>query len=45
MVRGMAHCEGGDGPNDLDLISAIEQWVEKGKPLIRSLLHTGQTAK
>jgi len=22
---------GGDGPNSLDAVSAIEQWVEKGK--------------
>jgi feruloyl esterase len=32
MVPGMAHCKGGDGPNYFDLISAIEQWVEKDKP-------------
>ena len=30
MVPGMAHCGGGDGPNRFDMISALEQWVEKG---------------
>jgi feruloyl esterase len=32
MVPGMAHCQDGDGPNDFDLISTIEEWAEKGKP-------------
>jgi feruloyl esterase len=32
MVPGMDHCGGGEGPNSFDSISAIEQWVEKGKP-------------
>jgi len=31
MVPGMAHCGGGDGPNTFDTVSALEQWVEKGK--------------
>jgi feruloyl esterase len=31
MVPGMTHCGGGPGPNTFDSISAIEQWVEKGK--------------
>ncbi len=31
MVPAMAHCGGGDGPNVFDTMSAIEQWVEKGK--------------
>ena len=31
MAPGMAHCGGGDGPNRFDMISALEQWVEKGK--------------
>ena len=30
MVPGMAHCGGGDGPNSFDMVSALEQWVEKG---------------
>jgi feruloyl esterase len=30
MVPGMQHCEGGSGPNVLDTLSAMEQWVEKG---------------
>ncbi len=31
MVPGMAHCGGGEGPNTFDMISTLEQWVEKGK--------------
>jgi feruloyl esterase len=32
MFSGRQSGEGGDGANDFDLIGAIEQWVEKGKP-------------
>src|SRR3984957_2190136 len=31
MVPGMAHCGGGEGPNDFDKVAAIQQWVEQGK--------------
>jgi feruloyl esterase len=31
MVPGMAHCGGGEGPSTFDMLSAIEQWVERGK--------------
>jgi feruloyl esterase len=31
MVPGMAHCRGGDGPNTFDALTALEEWVEKGK--------------
>src|SRR5262249_22825900 len=31
MVPGMDHCGFGEGPNTLDAISAIEQWVEQGQ--------------
>jgi Tannase and feruloyl esterase. len=31
MAPGMDHCFGGDGPFAFDTISALEQWVEKGK--------------
>jgi feruloyl esterase len=30
MAPGMAHCGGGDGPNTFDMVSALEQWVERG---------------
>ena len=30
MAPGMAHCGGGEGPNNFDAVSALEQWVEKG---------------
>jgi feruloyl esterase len=31
MVPGMAHCGGGEGPNAFDMVSALEEWVERGK--------------
>lgn len=31
MVPGMGHCSNGEGPNTFDMLSALEQWVEKGK--------------
>jgi feruloyl esterase len=30
MAPGMAHCGGGDGPNTFDMVSTLEQWVERG---------------
>ena len=32
MAPGMAHCSGGEGPNQFDKMDPIEQWVENGKP-------------
>ena len=31
LAPGMGHCGGGEGPNVFDKVSALEQWVEKGK--------------
>lgn len=31
MVPGMGHCNGGDGPNNFDMLTALEQWVEQGR--------------
>jgi feruloyl esterase len=31
MAPGMAHCGGGEGPNDFDKVTPLEQWVESGK--------------
>jgi feruloyl esterase len=30
MVPGMGHCAGGPGPNEFDMIAALERWVEQG---------------
>ena len=30
MVPGMQHCSGGPGPNTFDMLTALENWVEKG---------------
>ena len=46
MVPGMAHCSGGDGPNQFDTIRMLEQWVEKGKApdqIIASRIRDGKT--
>jgi feruloyl esterase len=32
LVPGMQHCSGGIGPDQFDTLSAIEAWVEQGKP-------------
>ena len=32
MAAGMGHCSGGPGPNTLDALTALEQWVEQGIP-------------
>jgi feruloyl esterase len=31
MVPGMAHCGGGEGTSTFDMLSALEDWVERGK--------------
>ena len=31
MVPGMGHCGGGDGPNEFDMIAALDEWRDKGK--------------
>jgi feruloyl esterase len=30
MAPGMGHCSGGDGPNEFDMVTPLEQWVEHG---------------
>ena len=30
MAPGVAHCGGGPGPNQFDMLAALEQWVEQG---------------
>jgi tannase/feruloyl esterase len=32
MVPAMGHCGGGEGPNTFDMLAALEQWVERGRP-------------
>jgi feruloyl esterase len=44
MVPGMNHCSGGPGPNTFDPISALEQWVERGKAPER-IVATGGAVK
>jgi len=30
MARGMAHCDGGTGPNSFDMQAHLERWAEHG---------------
>jgi len=30
-VPGMGHCGGGPGPNEFDMVTALENWVEDGE--------------
>jgi feruloyl esterase len=48
MVPGMTHCSGGIGPDRNDAVSAVIDWVEKGKApdqLIASKVTNGQTVR
>lgn len=48
MVPGMGHCGGGDGPNEFDMVTALEQWREKGKApaeIIASKLADGSVSR
>jgi feruloyl esterase len=45
MAPGMAHCTGGEGPDQFDKMSAMENWVERAAPpaqIIASHLTTGK---
>lgn len=32
LAPGMAHCGGGEGPNEFDALTALEEWVEHRRP-------------
>jgi feruloyl esterase len=32
LIPGMHHCSGGPGPNQFDMLTPLENWVEKGIP-------------
>ena len=32
LAPGMGHCSGGPGPNQFDMLTALEQWVERNQP-------------
>ena len=40
MLPGVLHCGGGPGPDQVDWLTAIEQWVEQGVPPTRLLAAT-----
>ena len=46
MVPGMAHCGGGDGTSNFDMLGALERWVETKKApeqIAASRVRNGQT--
>jgi feruloyl esterase len=43
VAPGMAHCGGGEGPNEFDKVGALEQWVEQGR-IPNALIATHRTA-
>ena len=45
MAPGMAHCSGGEGPNDFDELKALEQWVEQGQAPDRILASHSKDGK
>src|SRR5688572_21543412 len=48
MIPGMSHCAGGIGPDRNDAVTAVIDWVEKGKApeqLIASKVTNGQTVR
>ena len=48
MVPGMGHCGGGDGPNQFDMLTGLEQWREQGtapKEVIASKLTNGKVVR
>ncbi|MEO8369176.1 MAG: tannase/feruloyl esterase family alpha/beta hydrolase [Candidatus Solibacter sp.] len=48
MAPGMAHCGGGEGPNQFDMLGALEQWVEQKKApesVLASRVQEGKTVR
>jgi len=48
LAPGMHHCSGGPGPNTLDLLPALEDWVEKGiapGPIVASQVTEGKVVR
>lgn len=48
MVPGMGHCSGGEGPNNFDMVTALDEWVERGKAperIIASRITDGKVAR
>jgi feruloyl esterase len=40
MLPGVLHCGGGPGPNQFDMLAAMERWVEDRQPPERILAST-----
>jgi feruloyl esterase len=48
LVPGMGHCGGGEGPNNFDMVTALEQWVEQGRApqqITASRIENGRTVR
>ena len=48
MMPGVGHCSGGPGPDTIDPVTALEQWVEKGvapQRLIATKIEAGKVVR
>ncbi|MET0292267.1 MAG: tannase/feruloyl esterase family alpha/beta hydrolase [Steroidobacteraceae bacterium] len=45
LAPGVYHCAGGPGPDDFDLLTAIENWVEKGQKPERIVARNRRTSE
>jgi feruloyl esterase len=48
MAPGMGHCGGSEGPNNFDMLGALEQWAEKAKPpaqIVASRIKNGKVER
>lgn len=48
MVPGMGHCGGGDGPNNFDMVTALERWREQGQApaaILASKVESGRVTR
>jgi feruloyl esterase len=44
----MGHCGGSEGPNNFDMLGALEQWAEKAKPpaqIVASRIKNGKVER
>jgi feruloyl esterase len=48
MVPGMGHCGGGDGPNQFDMVAALDEWRDRGRApaaILASKVENGQVTR
>ena len=45
LLPGVLHCDGGPGPDDVDWIALVRDWVEKGKAPERVVMSKKENGK